>query len=349
MTKMSYENSNNKRQVLQLFVLILLFLILVFFDLRTGSTHLSLKETIRYLISENDGSSGWFTIREFRVPRVITALIAGIALSVSGLQMQTLFRNPLAGPYVLGISSGAGLGVALVVLGFSGLFQYSVFGSGNSAILIISAWAGSAVVMFIILAASMKIRNIMTILVLGIMLGSGISAIINILQYFSKESALKAFVIWTMGSVSSVSMEQIKYLFIGFIPGIILSLFLIKPSNAVLLGEDYARSMGVRIKNYRALVFISTSLLTGTVTAFCGPIGFVGIAVPHIARMLTGTSRNGILLVYSILIGGIIMLLSDIISQLPGSDLILPVNAVTSLIGIPVVIWIVLGRKNSFS
>lgn len=189
----------------------------------------------------------------------------------------------------------------------------------------------------------------MTILVLGIMLGSGISAIINILQYFSKESALKAFVIWTMGSLSGVSPSQIKYLLIGFIPGILLAILLIKPSNAILLGEDYARSLGVRIKTYRTLVFISTSLLTGTVTAFCGPIGFIGIAVPHISRMITGTTRNGILLLYTILLGSVIMLFSDIISQLPGSDLILPVNAVTSLIGIPVVIWILTSRKNSFT
>lgn len=337
------------KTILQLSLLLLAVLILLVIDLKTGSVKLSFRDISQILFAENNGDTKWFTLHEFRIPRILTALVAGVSLSVSGLQMQTIFRNPLAGPYVLGISSGAGLGVAIAVLGFSGLFQYSVFSSGNNTVLIISAWLGAASIMFLILALSLRIKNIMTILVLGIMLGSGISSIINILQYFSKESALKAFVIWTMGSLNGVSPEQIPYLLIGFFPGILLAIALIKPSNAILLGEDYARSLGVRIKLYRILVFISTSLLTGTITAFCGPIGFIGIAVPHISRMITGTTRSGLLLFYSILIGSAIMLLSDIISQLPGNDLILPINAVTSLIGIPVVIWIVTGRKNSYS
>ena len=340
---------NRKKPILHFSILIFLLIILFALDIRTGSVPMNFREILGKIFIDNDGTTEWFTLHEFRIPRILTAIIAGVSLSVSGLQMQTIFRNPLAGPYVLGISSGAGLGVAIAVLGFSGLFQYSVFSSGNNTILIVSAWIGAASIMFLILAVSYRIKNIMTILVLGIMLGSGISAIINILQYFSKESALKAFVIWTMGSLSGVSPSQIKYLLIGFIPGILLAILLIKPSNAILLGEDYARSLGVRIKTYRTLVFISTSLLTGTVTAFCGPIGFIGIAVPHISRMITGTTRNGILLLYTILLGSVIMLFSDIISQLPGSDLILPVNAVTSLIGIPVVIWILTSRKNSFT
>lgn len=329
--------------------LFILILILVVADLLTGSIQINLRDLFNNLFIENDNSVEWLSLHEFRIPRLVTALIAGIALSVSGLQMQTVFRNPLAGPFVLGISAGAGLGVALLVLGLPFLFSYSVLGSENSFLLIISAWLGSAAVLILILILSFRIRNIMTILILGIMMGSGISAIISILQYFSQESALKAFVIWTMGSLSGVTSGQLAYLLLGFIPGIMLAFLIIKPSNAMLLGENYARSIGVNILVYRIVLFISTALLTGTVTAFCGPIGFIGIAVPHLARLITGSSRFGILLVFSVLTGAAIMLVSDIFSQLPGTDLILPVNAVTSLIGIPVVVWIVLGRKTIYN
>jgi len=335
---------NNSGIITPLLLLFLVLLLLVA-DLGTGSASISFADSLKLLFSDNNGSAEWFTIHSFRIPRIITALIAGIALSVSGLQMQTVFRNPLAGPYVLGISSGAGLGVALVVMGFAGLFKYSVFASGNSWILIIASWIGSGMVLVFILGVSFRIKDVMTILVLGIMIGSGISAIISILQYFSQESALKAFVIWTMGSLSNVSSSQIPFLLLGFFPGIILAFLIIKPSNAILLGENYAKTVGVNVVLYRILVFTSTSLLTGTVTAFCGPIGFIGIAVPHIARLMSSTSRSGLLLIYTILIGSSVMLLSDIVSQLPGSESILPLNAVTSLIGIPVVIWIVFRKK----
>jgi iron complex transport system permease protein len=326
-------------------VLFLLVILLLLVDLGTGTANISFSQSISLLFQKNDQSAAWFAIHSFRLPRVITAIIAGIALSVSGLQMQTVFRNPLAGPYVLGISSGAGLGVALVVMGFAGLFQFSVFSADNNWILVIASWLGSAAVLIFILAVSFRIKDVMTILVLGIMIGSAISAIISILQYFSQESALKAFVIWTMGSLSNVSSNQLPYLFLGFVPGMILAFIIIKPSNAILLGEIYARSIGVNITIYRVLIFTSTSFLTGTVTAFCGPIGFIGIAVPHIARMMSSTSRNGVLLIFTILLGCGIMLLSDIASQLPGSDSILPLNAVTSLIGIPIVLWIVFRKK----
>ena len=323
----------------------ILLLVLFAVDLVTGPVTISLRDILRLLFTDNDRSAEWMTLHYFRVPRVISAMVAGIALSVSGLQMQTVFRNPLAGPYVLGISSGASLGVALVVIGFSSYFGSNIFNIGTGWLLIIASWTGSASVLLIILLVSLRTRDIMTILILGIMLGSGISAIISILQYFSGEPALKAFVIWTMGSVSSVSNEQLPLLLAGVIPGLLISLFLVKPSNAALLGEEYSKTMGVRIIRYRILVFISTSLLTGTVTAFCGPIGFIGIAIPHICRMIFKTSRQGILLSGCILVGATVMLLSDIISQLPGSQTILPINAVTSLIGIPVIVWIITGKR----
>lgn len=326
-------------------VLLILTMILLAADLTAGSVRIPLKELLYILFSESDNSTGWIAVHYFRLPRVITALLAGISLSVSGLMMQTVFRNPLAGPYVLGISSGASLGVALTVIGFGSFFGSGVFNIETGWLLIIAAWVGSAAVLLVILLASLKTRDIMTILILGIMLGSGISAIISILQYFSGESALKAFMIWTMGSLGSVSREQLPLLLAGFVPGIFLSVMIIKPSNAIMLGEDFARTLGVNIRLYRIIVFLSTSLLTGTITAFCGPIAFIGIAVPHICRMLFRTSNQGVLLFACILTGACIMLLSDIISQMPGRQVILPVNAVTSLIGIPVVIWIVLGRK----
>lgn len=330
-------------------ILLVVSLVLVAVDLTSGTAGISFPDSIRLLFGSHRGTPEWMTMHMFRIPRVITAVIAGIALSVSGLQMQTVFRNPLAGPYVLGISSGAGLGVALVVLGFSSFFNYSIFSAGNSWILILAAWAGSGIIMLLILIISFRIKDVMTILILGIMTGSGISAIISILQYFSRETALKAFVIWTMGSLSNVGNEQIPVLLAGFIPGLLLAILVLKPSNAVMLGENYARTMGVNIRLYRVIIFTSTSLLTGTVTAFCGPLGFVGIAVPHLARMISKTSKNNVLFIYSILIGTSVMLLSDIITVLPGAGLILPVNAVTSLLGIPVVMWIVFRRKRIYT
>jgi iron complex transport system permease protein len=326
-------------------VLILLAFLLFWTDLSIGSANLPFSKVLDLLFSANQHTSEWFTIHMFRFPRAVTASLVGIALSVSGLQMQTVFRNPLAGPYVLGISSGASLGVALVVLGFSGYFASDVFFISGNWLLVVAAWLGSGAVLLVILLVSFRVRDIMTLLILGIMFASGISAIISILQYFSGESALKAFVIWTMGSVSNVSREQIPVLLAGVIPGLILSLFVVKSSNAIQIGESHAKTLGINIIRYRTIVFISTSLLTGTVTAFCGPIGFIGIAVPHICRMIFQTSRQGILFLSSIFAGAAVMLISDILSQLPGSESILPINAVTSLLGIPIVIWIILRKQ----
>ena len=331
--------------LLRIIILILLAFILFWVDLSMGSANLSFSRVIDLLFTSDQQSTEWFTIHIFRLPRAITAVLVGVALSVSGLQMQTVFRNPLAGPYVLGISSGASLGVALVVLGFSGYFASNVFFISGSWLLISAAWLGSALVLVMILMVSLRVRDIMTLLILGIMFASGISAIISILQYFSGESALKAFVIWTMGSVSNVSREQIPVILAGIIPGLVIAVLVVKPSNAVQLGESHAKTLGVNILKHRTLVFISTSLLTGSVTAFCGPVGFIGIAVPHICRMIFQTSRQGILLLSSVFAGASIMLLSDIISQLPGSESILPINAVTSLLGIPIVIWVIFRKQ----
>jgi iron complex transport system permease protein len=321
-----------------------LLLIAFVLDIFLGSVSLRPYEVIRSIFTDT-GSNIETIVMKFRIPKALTALLVGIALSVSGLQMQTVFRNPMAGPYVLGISSGASLGVAFVILGFSStLTPESLHGLGTWA-LVVASWLGAGAVMILIMFISMKVRDILTVLILGIMLASGISAIVSIMQYFSNETMLKAYVIWTMGSLGNLTTQQLQVLVLSLAVGIMLSLFSVKMLNALLLGENYAGSIGLNVRFARIVIFAGTSILTGSVTAFCGPIGFIGIAVPHIARIIFKTSDHKVLIPATIVLGGIIMLASDIISQLPGSDQVLPVNSVTSLIGIPVVIWVILRNR----
>jgi iron complex transport system permease protein len=325
---------------------ILMALVIFFFllDLLLGSVMLRPVEVIKALFSDSGGMTDTI-ISKFRLPKAITALSVGIALSVSGLQMQTLFRNPMAGPYVLGLSSGASLGVAFVILGFSSnLTPDAISSTGNWAIAA-AAWVGAGSVMILIMAISARVKNIMTILILGIMLSSGISAIVSIMQYFSNETMLKSYVIWTMGSLGNLTSSQMNVMVVSVGAGVILCLVSVKMLNAMLLGENYAGSIGLNIKLARFIVITGTSILAGTVTAFCGPIGFIGIAVPHLARILFRTADHKILIPGTILIGGIIMVVSDIISQMPWSDNVLPVNSITALIGIPVVIWVILRNR----
>jgi iron complex transport system permease protein len=329
----------------------LLFVILGFaisalfiLDILLGSVTITANEVIKALFTDT-GSSYETIIMKFRLPKAITAVAVGIGLSLSGLQMQTVFRNPMAGPDVLGISSGASLGVAFVILGFSSnLSADNISGLGNW-ILVVAAWSGAGIIMLLIMAVSSRVKDIMTILIIGIMLSSGISAVVTVMQYFSNESMLKAYVIWTMGSLGNLTSGQLQVLLISLSSGILLSLLSVKMLNALLLGENYAGSIGLNIRLARIVVFVCTSILAGSVTAFCGPIGFIGIAVPHIVRILFKTSDHKILIPGTILAGGALMLLSDIISQLPGSENVLPVNSVTSLIGIPVVIWVILRNR----
>lgn len=328
-----------------LFSLLALVLILLFIiDISTGTSVLGFREIMDIIMGRGKQELIPLLVN-FRLPRAITAVIAGVALSLSGLQMQTLFRNPLAGPYVLGISSGASLGVALLILGASGI---GIAGhlpvAGNWAIAI-AAWCGSGVVLLLVMSVSFRVRDIMTVLILGIMLASAISAVVSILQYFSSESMLKAFVVWTMGSLGNLSWIQIKILLAGSGAGILLTLLSAKRLDALLIGEEYAKSLGVDITVARILMMTGTTLMAGSVTAFCGPIAFIGIAVPHIARLILGSTLHRFLIPGSALAGAIVMLAGDIISQAPGSDIILPINSVTSLIGIPVIVWIII-RKN---
>jgi cobalamin transport system permease protein len=340
------ETEISKHKVLIFSVLAVLLVAVFILDILLGSVSIKPVDIFNSLFRGTDPDIKTIILK-FRLPKAATALAAGIALSLSGLQMQTLFRNPMAGPYVLGISSGASLGVALVVLGFSArLTPGSIQGLGNWA-MVVSAWAGAGAVMVLILFISSRIRDIMTILILGIMLASGISAIVSIMQYFSHETMLKAYVIWTMGSLGNLSTGQLGVLASTVVFGMILSLASVKMLNALLLGENYASSIGLNLKVSRILIFVCTSILAGSVAAFCGPIGFIGIAVPHIARNLFRTADHMILVPGTILAGGAVMLASDMISQLPASSNVLPVNSVTSLIGIPVVIWIILKTKKN--
>ncbi len=273
-----------------------------------------------------------------RLVKAVVALLAGAALSVSGLEMQTLFRNPLAGPYVLGISSGASLGVALFILGapLAGLSGYV-----DSIGIVGAAWIGASAVLAVIAFVGRRITDIMVILILGIMFSSGVSAIVQVLQYLSHEDALKSFVIWTMGSLGEVTISQLIVAVPAVIAGLVLAVAAVKPLNLLLLGEDYARSMGLNPLRSRALLFMSTTLLAGTVTAFCGPIGFIGMALPHVARMLFSDADHRVLIPACMLVGADVMLACDIISKF----FTVPVNAITALFGIPIVVWVVVKNK----
>ncbi|PKP06315.1 MAG: iron ABC transporter [Bacteroidetes bacterium HGW-Bacteroidetes-5] len=280
-----------------------------------------------------------------RIPKAITALLAGAALSVCGLQMQTLFRNPLADPYILGISSGAGLGVAIFLMGFSA-FGITIPSTLFSNIgIAASAWIGAFSVTLLILLVSSRLKDNISLLIFGIMLGSVIGAIISLLQYFSASNDLKIFVIWTMGSFSVLSPIKIWIMFILIVIGFALSVYNIKDLNALLMGEAYAKSLGVNMESTRRRILIATTLLAGSVTAFCGPIGFIGIAVPHIARLVFRNADHKVLLPATAFLGASIMIFADTVAQLPGHSGVIPINTVSALIGVPVILFIILKSR----
>lgn len=320
--------------------LALLIVVLFALDLAVGSVSIPLREVWASLTGGEVAASTVKIVRSIRLVKAVVALLAGAALAVSGLQMQTLFRNPLAGPYVLGISSGASFGVALLLLGapLLGLGGSSLIASFGMAG---AAWVGAAVILTMVAILSRRIKDIMVILILGMMCSSGIDAVVQILQYLSSEGALKSFVIWTMGSLGDVTSPQLGLLAAAVLIGLVLAVAVIKPLNLLLLGEQYARTMGLNIHRTRRLVFLSTTLLAGTVTAFCGPVGFIGLAVPHLARMLFREADHRVLIPAAALTGSCVLLLCDIVSKW----LTLPINTVTALMGIPIVVWVVLRHK----
>ncbi len=340
--------SGSRRTIFCFVSLSVLLLVLLCADILLGSVSLSPADVWAALVGGDPDSTASVIVTRFRLPKAVVALLVGAALSASGLQMQTLFRNPLAGPYVLGISSGASLGVALFLLGMP-LLGLSASGDLLRNLGVVgSAWVGAALILLVIMVVSVRIKDIMAILILGMMFGSAASAFVEILQYLSPEGALKSFVIWTMGSLGGVSSGQLSILLPVTVVGLLISICLVKPLNMLLLGENYARTMGMNIRRVRGLIFLSTTLLAGTVTAFCGPIGFIGIAVPHVARMLFAEADHRVLMPASMLLGATAMLLCDIVSQMPGYDMVLPINTITALLGIPVVIVVIVRNRKVF-
>ena len=320
------------RSVLLFTALAALTLFLFLLDLAVGAVAVPLGDVWAALTGGDCPRATAKIILNIRLIKAVVALLAGAALSVSGLQMQTLFRNPLAGPYVLGISSGASLGVALVVLA----------GVGSSIGIAGAAWLGAAIVLVVIAAVGHRIKDIMVILILGMMFSSGIGAVVQILQYVANDESLKMFVIWTMGSLGDVTFNQLAVLIPSIIAGLLLAVITIKPLNLLLFGEEYAVTMGLNVRRSRGLLFLSTTLLAGTVTAFCGPIGFIGLAMPHVTRMLFRNSDHRVLVPGTVLSGASVLLLCDLVSKL----FTLPINAITALLGIPIVVWVVLRNKS---
>ncbi len=338
----------NKTKIIlfsSLFVLIAIFLVI---DLILGSVSIPGEKVLAILMGEDVKTSWNYIILNFRLPKAITAILVGAGLSVSGLMMQTLFRNPLAGPYVLGISSGASLGVALMVMAsvlLPGVFGviYSFLGSWA---LVVSAIVGASIIFVIIGMASIRISDSVSLLIIGIMFGSMTGAVVNILQYFSDPEQLQSFIVWTFGSLSGVTWNEMKLMAPVVIIGLLLSFVLIKPMDALLLGENYARGVGISVNRTRIWVIISTALVAGTLTAFAGPIAFIGVAVPHMARAIFGTASHKVLLPAVVLIGAVLMLVCDILSQVPGNQTTLPINSVTAIFGGPVVIWVIVRSRS---
>lgn len=330
---------------IKILILSLLVILLFFLDLIVGSVSIPFSDIINIFSGEESKSSWEYIIFDFRLPKALTAILAGTALSISGLLMQTMFRNPLAGPFVLGVSSGASLGVALYIMGGSILMSFIGVSSISNSGMVLAAVLGALAVLGMVLTVGSRIKNNLTLLIVGIMFGSLTSAVVSILQYFSSEENVHRFVIWTLGSLSAVSMEDIAVVAPIIIIALILCIALQKSLNTLLLGEHYARSLGINIRHIQFMIICLTGILAGTITAYTGPIAFVGIAIPHLARNLFRSSNHNILVPTTILIGAIFMLACDIFSQLPGNSTSLPINSVSAIFGAPVVIWIIVKRN----
>lgn len=328
---------------ISLLLLLAAVIALFFVHLTMGSADMPFGDVMSTLFGGNIENGKWeLIIMEWRLPRAVTALLMGAALSVAGLLMQTLFRNPLAGPFILGINSGASLGVAILVLGGSAA-GWSLTGSYWSMIL--AAVIGSASILLMVLVFSFKVRSVFSLLIIGMMLGSMASAFVGILQYFSTAEQLQSFTFWTFGSLGGVQSQDLPMLTIVVVFGLLAAMAISKYLNAYLLGENYARSLGISIVSARVFIILITCLLAGVATAFCGPIAFIGLAVPHLARNFYRSSNHLLLVPACILIGSSLLLICDIIAQIPGESIVLPINAVTAMLGAPVVIWIIFHNR----
>ncbi len=332
------------------FIILILVLVVAFFiNLSIGSVSIPLEEIVSVFLGNDASKETWrYILMDYRLPKAITAMLAGGGLAISGLLMQTLFRNPLAGPFVLGLSSGASLGVAVLILGasaFGGFFGTLLLSQWS---LVVAAGLGSFLVLLAVLAVTFRIKDTMAILIIGLMFGSVTTAVVSVLSYFSNAEQLQQYIFWSFGSLGNQSWEGVLILSLCFLAGLLLSLFSSKSLNSLLLGENYAKSMGLHIKRTTFIIILSTSILAGGITAFVGPIAFVGLAVPHLVRQFFKTANHLILLPAVLVCGSLLMLICDTVAQLPFSAFTLPINAITSLVGAPVVIWLLVRKRKLF-
>ena len=327
-------------------VLTVILIVCFLANINLGSVLIPIDDVFNALIGKSTSNKNWqYIVQDYRLPKAFTAILVGSGLGISGLLMQTLFRNPLAGPFVLGISSGASLGVALVIMGasiFGGFFATLLLTKWS---LVIAASLGSFLVLLAVIMVSTKVRDTMAILIIGLMFGSITAAVVSVLSYFSSAEQLQQYIFWGFGSLGNLSWSELLIFFLIYSIGILFSITSIKALNTLLLGENYAKSLGVNIKQSRFIIIIATSLLAGTITAFAGPIAFIGLAIPHITRQVFNTSNHKILLPAIFIFGAIIMLICDSIAQIPTSDYTLPINAITALIGAPIVVWLLVRKR----
>lgn len=338
---------NPTRRLSTILFLVLLLLVLFVINVSLGSVTITFSDTVDVIFGQNiSNPSLEYIIWNYRIPKAITAILAGSGLALCGLLMQTLFRNPLAGPFVLGISSGASLGAALWIMGLSIFSGIASFNFGNHLGLAIASSLGSFLVLLVVIGVAIKIKDTMSLLIIGLMFGSLTAAIVSVLSYFAKAEELQQYVFWTFGSLGDLSWNQIYILLLMVILGVLLGVCSIKSLNGYLIGENYAKSMGINLKKSRYTIILATGILAGSITAFAGPIAFIGLTVPHITRQLFNTTDHKIILPAVLINGAIILLLCDLVAQLPGSVHVLPINAITSLIGAPVVIWLIMRKRN---
>ena len=333
-------NRMKPRKTILFILLTVLLAVLFVADLSFGSIRIPFGEAMNVLFGASSDTINTEILLNFRLPKAITAILAGASLSVAGLMMQTLFRNPLAEPYILGVSSGASLGVALVMMA-SAVLPAVFISSGWGMIL--AAVIGAALVLLLVVGVSFKVQNSVSLLIVGIMFGTIASSLVGVLQYFSNPDAIKLFTMWNMGSLSAVTWEYLQILVPTILAGLLLTILLTKRLNGLLLGENYARGLGIPILQTRILIVVATGILAGSITAFTGPIAFVGVAIPHIARGIFRTAKHQLLMPACVLLGASLILICDIISQIPTHTL--PINTISALFGAPVIIWIILKRK----
>ena len=335
-----------KRNVCIILLLVAGIIMLFAMSLIVGSVRIPLADVCDILFDKFDGKESWkYIIMENRLPQALTAMLCGASLAVCGLMLQTAFRNPLAGPDVFGISSGAGLGVAIVMLFLGGSVSTTLFTVSGFLAILTSAFIGAIVVTMIILFLSTMVRNSVLLLIVGLMVGYVSSSAVALLNFFASEEGVKSYMVWGMGNFGGVSMNHMLLFALLCLVGIIASIFLIKPLNIMLLGTQYAESLGINIRQIRNLLLVTVGLLTAVTTAFCGPISFIGLAIPHISRLLFRTDNHQILLPGTVLTGAVIALFCNLVCYLPGELGIIPLNAVTPLIGAPVIIYVIIKRR----